>query len=320
MRTDNPLISIVMAVYDPNREWLREQLTSLNGQTYPNLELLICDDCDSRPTDEKIFAELITKIPFKLYRNEKNLGSNKTFERLTAMANGEFIAYCDQDDVWHSDKLEKMERALACTGAALVYSDMNIIDGKGNKTADSIKSVYKHIKFRKGEGLFPLLIVNNCVTGCAMMMRTDIAKGAIPFVDSLIHDHWLAINAAAVGRIEFITEQLIDYRRHGGNQTAMMKNVVDKKSYYSECLLPLVKRSTELQRLYSDDTKKVLDEFDAFVRARVGWSQRMNFKNLGTMLKYCKFSPLHVLFACAIKFMPNRLFNWVISLIKKGKL
>lgn len=320
MRTDKPLISIVMAVYDPNREWLKEQLSSLNGQTYPNLELLICDDCAVRPTDEKIFAELITKIPYKLFRNEKNLGSNKTFERLTGLANGEFIAYCDQDDVWHSDKLEMMERTLSQTGSALVYSDMNIIDGEGNKTADSIKSVYRHIKFRKGEGLFPLLIVNNCVTGCAMMMRADIAKKAMPFVDSLIHDHWLAINAAALGRIEFIPEPLIDYRRHGGNQTAMMKNVTDKRSYYSECLLPLIKRSEELRRLYSESTKTVLDQFDAFVRARVGWSQKINLKDLGTMLKYCKFSPLHVLFACAIKFMPNPVFNWVISLIKRGKI
>ena len=45
METDKPLISIVMAVYEPNLQWFREQLDSLEAQTYPNLELLVIDDC-----------------------------------------------------------------------------------------------------------------------------------------------------------------------------------------------------------------------------------------------------------------------------------
>ena len=45
METDKPLISIVMAVYEPNLQWFKEQLESLEAQTYPNLELLVIDDC-----------------------------------------------------------------------------------------------------------------------------------------------------------------------------------------------------------------------------------------------------------------------------------
>lgn len=320
MGTDNPLISVVMAVYKPDREWLREQLISLNCQTYSNLELLICDDCRTSPVEESIFIELVTGIPFKIYRNEANLGSNKTFEKLTALANGRYIAYCDQDDIWHSDKLEIMQRTMEQTGAALVYSDMNIIDSEGNKTAYSIKSVYKHINFRSGNGLFPTLLVNNFVTGCAMMVKADVAKNAMPFADSLIHDHWLAVNAAAVGKIEFIPEPLIDYRRHGNNQTAMLKNVSDKKTYYSETLTPLMKRTEELRRLRSEDTKAVLKEFEAFVCARIGYAKKANLGDLEKMLKYRKFSKLHIMLECAMKFMPNWLFNEVISLIKNGKL
>lgn len=320
MGTDRPLISIVMAVYKPDRKWLREQLISLNDQTYPNLELLICDDCPNAPVEEDIFSELITKMPFKLWRNETNLGSNKTFERLTTLANGEYIAYCDQDDVWRPDKLEKMQRTMERTGALLVYSDMNIIDGDGNKTADSIKSVYKHITFCSGDGLFPTLLINYAVTGCAMMIKTSVAVNAVPFADTLVHDHWLAINAAAVGRLEFMTERLIDHRQHGNNQTTILKNVSDKKSYYKEVLTPLVKRTQELRRLYSESTKETLDEFDKFVSARVGYSRKANFSDLKTMIRYRKFARLHVMLEIAMKLMPERFFCWVISLIKSGKL
>lgn len=320
MEADKPLISVVMAVYKPDREWLREQLISLNSQTYSNLELLICDDCCTSPVEESIFTELVTGIPFKIYRNETNLGSNKTFEKLTVLANGKYIAYCDQDDVWHSDKLEIMQRTMEQTGAALVYSDMNIIDGEGNKTAGSIKSLYRHIIFQSGSGLFPKLLVNNCVTGCAMIVKADVAKNAVPFADSLIHDHWLAINASAVGRIEFISEPLIDYRRHGNNQTAMLKSVSDKKTYYSETLTPLLKRAEELQRLHSESTGAVTDEFGAFVRARAGYSERANLGDLRVMLKYRKYSVLYVMLELTMKLMPNWVFNKIISLIKSGKL
>lgn len=45
METGKPLISILMAVYEPRLDWLREQLDSLNAQTYPNLRLYVRDDC-----------------------------------------------------------------------------------------------------------------------------------------------------------------------------------------------------------------------------------------------------------------------------------
>ena len=44
MAQEMSLISILMAVYEPRMDWLREQLESLNVQTYPNLELIVCDD------------------------------------------------------------------------------------------------------------------------------------------------------------------------------------------------------------------------------------------------------------------------------------
>lgn len=322
MGIDNtPLISIIMAVYKPNEKWFREQLRSLNEQTYPALELLICDDCPEFPVEEKIISENIVNFPFILVRNEKNMGSNKTFERLTELAGGKYISYCDQDDVWHSDKVKKMVSVLERTGSPMVCSDLNIIDGNGKLIADSITKVRKRHVFREGEGLAPQLLVSNFVTGCAMMMRADTAKRAVPFVDSLVHDQWLAICAATEGRIELIRESLIDYRQHEGNQTGILKGVYDKPSYYNERLIKFLPRLDDYKnRLYSGNMKTAVDELDAFYHARIRYSRKMNFKDLKTMLKYKRYSKTGVLVETAMKFIPAPVFKKIVSLAKKGKI
>ena len=115
MGTDKPLISILMAVYEPRIDWLREQLVSLNEQTYPNLRLYIRDDCSPTVSYEQIQScvqDCITHFPYTITRSEKNLGSNGTFELLTREAEGVLFAYCDQDDVWLPEKLEVLEIVL----------------------------------------------------------------------------------------------------------------------------------------------------------------------------------------------------------------
>ena len=73
MGTDKPRIAILMAVYEPRMDWLREQLLSLNAQTYPNLMLYVREDCSPTVPYEEIercVQECITEFPFVMARNE----------------------------------------------------------------------------------------------------------------------------------------------------------------------------------------------------------------------------------------------------------
>ena len=54
MQTDKPRIAILMAIYEPNLEWLREQLISINEQTYPNLYLYVREDCSPKVSCSEI--------------------------------------------------------------------------------------------------------------------------------------------------------------------------------------------------------------------------------------------------------------------------
>ena len=71
-----------MAIYEPNLHWLREQLISLNEQTYPNLYLYIREDCSLKVSFaeiEKCVKECITAFSYEIKCNAENLVSNKTF-------------------------------------------------------------------------------------------------------------------------------------------------------------------------------------------------------------------------------------------------
>ena len=243
-----------MAVYEPRMDWLREQLLSLEAQTYPNLKLYIRDDCSPTVPFNEIQScvqDCIRAFPYEFRRNEKNLGSNGTFERLTQEADGEYFAYCDQDDVWFPEKLEKLEKQLSTSGAALICSDVVVIDADSHVTAESITEVRPRHVFLQGDGLAPMLIYRNFVIGCTMMIRSIRAKEAIPFTKHMVHDHYLAFFCAVNGKIAVHPEALIKYRIHGNNQTGVLARVVDQKTYCERHLIPFCNRVDELRQRFS---------------------------------------------------------------------
>lgn len=320
MATDKPLVSILMAVYKPNEKWLREQLLSLNEQTYTNLELLIYDDCPDDPLDENVVSKSITAFPFRIIRGEKNLGSNKAFERLTIEGTGEYFSYCDQDDVWHSDKVERMAAVLERSGSPLVCSDLAIVDGDGRHIADSITKIRKRHVFHEGDNLAGYLLVRNFVTGCAMMVRSDIAKSSVPFVDSLIHDQWLAINAALNGRIEVIGEPLIDYRQHGGNQTGVLKGVNSKQDYYEARIEDMKRRLVDYKARLNEfaQIRRTINELEEFNEARSRYFYSHKAQDRRIMKKYRHFAKQDVLLETFIPFIPEWIIRPIFAIIKHG--
>lgn len=317
-------IAILMAVYEPRMDWLREQLLSLEAQTYPNLKLYVRDDCSSGVPYEEIQAcvrDCIRSFPFEISRNEQNLGSNRTFEQLTVEAEGDYFAYCDQDDVWLPEKLEVLERCIRETGAQLVCSDMRIIDENGEQTADSITQVRRHHVFRSGKGLAPGLLISNFVTGCTMLVRTDTARSAVPFCPYMVHDQYLALISAAAGEIRSLPDCLIRYRIHGSNQTLAMVGVRDKASYQELRIHELIRRLTWLQTRFGGD-----DELGRELEQALLWAngRRENFcgclKAKRLLWKYRRFSPLTSLFELLMAGLPNSLFMFVVELKRKNVL
>lgn len=313
METGKPLISILMAVYEPRMDWLREQLVSLEGQTYPNLRLYLRDDCSPTVPFEEIRAcveECIRSFPCEVWRNEENLGSNRTFERLTEEAEGEYFAYCDQDDVWLPEKLAVLQEALEREKALLVCSDMYIIDGEGQVVADSITKIRRHHRFRSGTGLTDTLWYSNFASGCALLVRGAVAKAAVPFNPFMYYDHYITLFAANSGSIAFVDRPLIRHREHGGNQSSTLQGVVDRESYRRL----RVDNTTEAVRWLAEHfpadvaLRRTLEEGVRWMEARQGYL-RGERSLAGTVWRFRRFSPMASLFELGMPFLPDCLFR-----------
>lgn len=323
MGTDKPLISILMAVYEPRMDWLRQQLVSLNDQTYPNLRLYIRDDCSPTVPYEQIQScvrDCITRFPYVITRNEENLGSNGTFELLTEEADGDLFAYCDQDDVWLPEKLAVLQEAMERERAMLVCSDMYIIDGDGKQVADSITKVRRHHVFRSGTDLARGLLTSNFVTGCTMLVQSDAAKRAIPFCPYMVHDHYIALCCAAEGMVYSSPERTIRYRIHGGNQTGLVVGVADKASYGKERIEPMLARMQWLK-----DNFVCGAELEASIRDALLWAQARDRNwhhrgGSGTVWKYRRFSPLSSMGEIFLKYAPDGLFAKVMQWARRNRI
>jgi len=312
-----------MAVYEPNIEWLKEQLLSLNMQTYPNLYLYIREDCSPKVTFaeiEQCVKECITAFSYEIRRNEQNLGSNKTFELLINGAEGEYFAYCDQDDVWLPEKLAILQWEMEEQNALLVCSDMYIIDGEGRQIADSMTKVRRRHVFRSGEGLAEKLVFSNFVTGCTMLVKSEIAKAATPFCPYMVHDHYLALFSANRGKIVSLSRPLIKYRIHGGNKTEMFAGVTDKASYGRIRIDVALNNMNWLANNFSCDSelKTVIAQGREWLKAR---QSNWQGKGCATVVwRYRRFNKAVACFEIVMRKAPEWLFNIAVKMKKKNWL
>lgn len=321
-----PLVSILMAVYKPNEIWLVEQLKSLNEQDYDNVELIIWDDCPEHPTEERFFQTYITNMEYTLIRGEKNLGSNGAFEELTRRANGAYISYCDQDDIWNSNKVSVMLNRLMQTKAVLVCCDQYIIDENGTRTADSIVEIRKRHTWRSGTGLAKYLIADNFVTGCALIMDAKIAKEAVPFEKTMVHDQWLGLVGALHGSIEVVMEPLIGYRQHSSNQTGILLGVKDKQTYYQWRIEYFLKRAQAVRarlshmEMVQEEVEDVAKDYEAWMLARQRFFYKQSIRDYRIIWAGKQFGKPSVMVESILPFIPEWIFKKMINMAQRGIL
>lgn len=152
---------------------------------------------------------------FVLHEHESRIGSFANFERALRLVGDSttLVAFADQDDRWYPDKLLSLRAALS-DGALLAYSDARVVDEAGKVLSPTYWSVRRN-NFTD----ISALLVANTVTGAASLFRRQLLDTALPFPalgPEAHHDHWVALVALALGRIQYVDRPLYDYVQHGG--------------------------------------------------------------------------------------------------------
>jgi hypothetical protein len=215
-------LSAVVATYQGER-FLREQLRSMLKQTVPLDEIIITDDCSSDTTLEIARSMMAdATISLRILRSDRNVGVGKNFERGLSLARGDIVFLADQDDVWRADKVERMLREFSFRpDVDLLFTDARLVNEDGNPLDRtlfrSLRIHYAELKRIRLGRAFEALLRRNLATGATIAMRRAIMVRALPIPDGWLHDEWIAMVAAASGRIGYVREALTDYRQHDGN-------------------------------------------------------------------------------------------------------
>lgn len=300
------MVDILMSIYHPNEQWLIKQLNSIEGQTYEDIRLIIRDDGPDEPVGASFFEEHLKKLPYIYSVNEQNIGSNQTFASLVGESSGEYIAFCDQDDIWLPDKIEKTLALLEEKKAALAYCGLSVIDGDDNSVADDVRKVRIGDYFLEGADIADQLLIKNCIYGCCIVMRGDIARMALPLPEGMGHDHWFSFFAAMKGQVALVDEPLMCYRIHGDNQSKPLRGITCRRDYEANRIDQLEKRMLAcLPRIRENEkcTQKAQLTID-WVQARRRWLHH-DWSAWRVFYKYRYLSPKAFKFEFALAFVPG---------------
>jgi glycosyltransferase involved in cell wall biosynthesis len=224
-------VMICLATFNPNLELFQNQIFSICNQTYQNWTCIINDDFSEPCLYDGMQKIINGDDRFLVFRNEKNLGFYKNFERLLYLVpdNADLVALSDQDDYWFCDKLERLAGELD-EGTTLVYSDMRIVRADGKVLSNTFwttrENYYKELDY---------LVLVNTITGAASAFRRSLISYILPFPENTgnsYHDQWIGCIASALGDIKYIDEPLYDYYQHGdnvlGHSTFSKRGLIDR--------------------------------------------------------------------------------------------
>lgn len=212
-------IAIILSTYN-GEKYIAEQLNAVRNQTHKNWRCYIRDDGskDNSIAILKDFASIDERIVF-LDDKQGNMGLNTSHYYLLAIPTEEYIATCDQDDVWHERKLEASLAKLKIIETpqkipALVHTDSIVVDSQLNV-------IYPRFIGKRGfrEDLSGILFANS-VQGGSILMNNSLRDIAIKVPTILPYDYHIGIISNLIGVRGFVPETLLKYRQHSASSIA----------------------------------------------------------------------------------------------------
>lgn len=200
--------------------YLRDQLDSLATQAHLPVELVVCDD---RSTDEtvEIIKSFSSSSPFpvKLHLNEENLGFAENFLKAARLCRGDWVAFCDQDDVWLPNKLGDAWTAIRGNRSAVLilqnaYLCTESLSNHGRLFPDSLKPGYYPPRSQYGFWVWLGCLQTFRADCLDLLMSLDLPTNYYPGHEKISHDKWTCMIANTIGGFYVIEGAAALYRRH----------------------------------------------------------------------------------------------------------
>lgn len=227
-----PLVSVIIPAYNASAT-IKRALDSVAIQDYPQIEIVVIDDCSKDATAELVGAYGDPRI--RLLRNARNLGECGAMNEGIAAAKGEYIAFLDADDEWRPTKLTKqiaaLERNPAASFVTCAYQHVNQANAAVGEYGFLPADLNQREPWRR-------LLTGNFIGKPCVIARAAAMASAGPFDPQLrvAGDQDMWIRLAKLGELEFVQEVLVNVY---SVPNSLMKVYAGREA---EFVLPMVKR------------------------------------------------------------------------------
>lgn len=244
---DSPLVSVVIATYR-REETFKQALQSLVEQTYGNVEVIVVDDNADDRWNNKVKAILETEkakritVNFKLIVNISNKGSANARNEGIFAANGEYITFLDDDDIYLPEKIKNQVARIHESGADFCISDLYLYDDQDRLIDKRVRNYFKV----KGQNSLLSYHLKYHMTGTdALMFKASFLRkiGGFPTID--VGDEFYLVlraieNDAVVAYLPYCDVKAYVHTENGGLSTGQGKIAGEnalfkkKKEYFSQ--------------------------------------------------------------------------------------
>ncbi|MGJ8693616.1 MAG: glycosyltransferase family 2 protein [Thalassotalea sp.] len=225
-------VSIIIPTYNGG-EFIEETINSVVKQDYPNVELIVIDDCSTDITVE-VVRNLQSKFCFRFMCNEVNQGLMKTNNIAAKESLGDYLIFLGHDDLLAENHISKLLKGYR-ENDVMLWCNSYVIDINGKITGTSLNN---YIQLIKNQFSRPLLMVANYISSTGAIINRVSFDHVGGFSEQYRHfGEWtLWIKLATIGKVRFSTQSKTYYRRHSENMTSetntqITKTVLD--DYYS---------------------------------------------------------------------------------------
>lgn len=244
-----PLVSILIPTYN-RPDYFRRALESALNQTYRHTEILIGDDSTNDETEKLVREQYLEKHPnIRYYHNEKNMGQFENDQKLLDMAQGDYVNFLMDDDLFHPQKIEKMMDCFIMDikqEISLVTSHRMQIDADGKEIGIFGQSdrVIQKDSVLDGINLGNHLLCNNFnIIGEPTTVLFDKRKLKAPFGTFGGRRYYCNVDQAAwlellaQGKAVFINQALSSTGGLFSKPNGEMANIMEKSSDFAHAVV-----------------------------------------------------------------------------------
>jgi glycosyltransferase involved in cell wall biosynthesis len=275
------MVQILLSTYN-GVKYLKPLIDSLLAQDYPNVEILVRDDGSNDGTLDLLneYAAVHTNI---MVVSGVNLGFAHSFFELLEMSSrtAEYLALCDQDDVWQKDKVSRAVEILNrySQDTPMLYGSRLTVVGENMKFLGYTDPPRKKPSFCNAIVECPQGL------GCTMLLNQRARQLLYEFPQEIYsHDWWIHLVLCCFGTIIYDEESRILFRKHASNNLGVYSGLIDKwrikiHRFRTGQFQLMMNQAIEFMRIYgssiSSDERRILERLIA--NRQRSWRDRIRY-------------------------------------------